>query len=154
MWDLATSPHLSCSTPNHGFSWAEVVVRGCKSGTSGDSSPPRLSLSNRYAVLADNNPAPPANASVSPPMAVRVGDDRVPPADVSVYPSRATQSTSTMPAPTLNLRWLKSQQQPNSAFLLPALDHLFTPAASERGCALTLRWASSFQASGDSPTQF
>ncbi len=46
VWDPATSLHLSCSTPNHGSSWAEVVVRGRKSGTSGDSSPPRLGLSN------------------------------------------------------------------------------------------------------------
>ncbi|KAL7407287.1 hypothetical protein ABVT39_006245 [Epinephelus coioides] len=76
-WDPSTCPRpSSCSTPHHQSSWAEVAVRGRKTAVEGTASPPRLSLSNRFAVLSGDDPAlsrrdldPSPSTASSPPAA-------------------------------------------------------------------------------------
>ena len=68
VWDPLTSTchrPSSCSTPNRQPSWTEVVIRGCKSGPEGAPTPP-LGLSNRYAALSGDSPAPSADAPAVP----------------------------------------------------------------------------------------
>uniref|UniRef100_A0A3P9MAF5 SGNH hydrolase-type esterase domain-containing protein n=1 Tax=Oryzias latipes TaxID=8090 RepID=A0A3P9MAF5_ORYLA len=63
----------SCSTPNAGSTWSEVVVRGYQNGPSRSLSTqaPGLNLVNRFAALADDNQAgespqrPPLNPKLS-----------------------------------------------------------------------------------------
>ena len=57
VWDPSACSRPSCSTPNHGLSWTEVVVRGHESsGWIRSASPPSLSLSNRYAIAVCYRP--------------------------------------------------------------------------------------------------
>ena len=66
-WDSSAHPRPSSySTPDHHPSWTEVVVRGRKRGPV-TASPPRLSLSNHYAALPGDTPAPPVDASTLQP---------------------------------------------------------------------------------------
>ncbi|CAL8384512.1 unnamed protein product [Gadus morhua 'NCC'] len=68
VWDPLTSTchrPSSCSPPNRQSSWTEVVIRGCKSGPEGAPTPP-LGLSNRYAALSGDSPAPSADAPTVP----------------------------------------------------------------------------------------
>ncbi|CAL8338325.1 unnamed protein product [Boreogadus saida] len=68
VWDPLTSTchrPSSCSTPNRQPSWTEVVIRGCKSGPDGAPTPP-LVLSNQYAALSGDSPAPSADAPAVP----------------------------------------------------------------------------------------
>ncbi|CAL8372906.1 unnamed protein product [Arctogadus glacialis] len=66
-WDSSAHPRPSSySTPDHHPSWTEVVVRGRKRGPV-RASPPRLSLSNHYAALPGDTPAPPVDASTLQP---------------------------------------------------------------------------------------
>ncbi|CAL8352141.1 unnamed protein product [Boreogadus saida] len=66
-WDSSAHPRPSSySTPDHHPSWTEVVVRGRKRDPV-RASPPRLSLSNHYAALPGDTPAPPADASTLQP---------------------------------------------------------------------------------------
>ena len=62
----------SCSTPTHGLSWTEVVVHGHKRVPDGSASPSSLSLSNRYAVLVDDELVHPTEAPT--PSALRAQD--------------------------------------------------------------------------------
>ncbi|CAL8270215.1 unnamed protein product [Arctogadus glacialis] len=68
VWDPLTSTchrPSSCSTPNRQPSWTEVVIRGRKSGPD-RAPPPPLGLSNQYAALSGDNPAPSADAPAVP----------------------------------------------------------------------------------------
>ena len=68
VWDPLTSTchrPSPCSTPNRQPSWTEVVIRGRKSGPDG-ASPPALGLSNQYAALSGDSPAPSADAPAVP----------------------------------------------------------------------------------------
>ncbi|CAL8316152.1 unnamed protein product [Arctogadus glacialis] len=66
-WDSSAHPRPSSySTPDHRPSWTEVVVRGRKRGPV-RASPPRLCLSNHYAALPGDTPAPPVDASTLQP---------------------------------------------------------------------------------------
>ena len=47
-------------------SWTEVVVRGYKRDSDWTASSPRLSLSNRYTVLSDDNPTHPTADPAAP----------------------------------------------------------------------------------------
>ncbi|KAF1388571.1 hypothetical protein PFLUV_G00091680 [Perca fluviatilis] len=72
-WDPAACQRpSSCSTPLHGSSWIDVVVRSRKRGSDGTVSPSLLSLSNRYAALAVENPVLTVGASAAPSRPNRV----------------------------------------------------------------------------------
>ena len=66
LWDPLTCPRPSCSTPNPEQTWAEVVVRGRRKDLDKSDSPPRLSLSNRYTALTDDNPVHPVDDPAPP----------------------------------------------------------------------------------------
>lgn len=65
LWDLNADsrPAVSSSTPAHRSSWSEVVSRRPKR-----TSPPPLSLSNRYEALSEADPVRPADDVAPPPV--------------------------------------------------------------------------------------
>ena len=74
-WDSSAHPlPSSYSTLDHHPSWTEVVVRGRKRDPV-RASPPRLSLSNHYAALPGDTPAPPVDApTLQPQVANSAGE--------------------------------------------------------------------------------
>lgn len=88
-WDPATCPRpSSCSTPNNQSSWADVVACGRKRDSSGAASPPRLTLSNRYAALSDDSPVHPADAPAAPSDL----DPTTAPVDTTAFPPLVADS--------------------------------------------------------------
>eukprot|EP00064_Thunnus_orientalis_P009084 superscaffoldBa00001133_g9107 len=80
LWDPSTCPWpSSSSTPNHHSSWAEVA-HGRKRFSDKAASPPRLTLSNHYAILLDDilapadAPAAPTDPSTDPSLKTAPGD--------------------------------------------------------------------------------
>ncbi|KAF3851892.1 hypothetical protein F7725_005247 [Dissostichus mawsoni] len=61
LWDPSTCRPSDCSTPGDQQSWSEVVRRSLLNGVT---SPPRLSLQNRFTTLSDD-PVHPADAPAS-----------------------------------------------------------------------------------------
>ena len=74
-WNSSAHPlPSSYSTLDHHPSWTEVVVRGRKRDPV-RASPPRLSLSNHYAALPGDTPAPPVDApTLQPQVANSAGE--------------------------------------------------------------------------------
>ncbi|KAE8280181.1 hypothetical protein D5F01_LYC22323 [Larimichthys crocea] len=128
VWDPATCPRpSSCSTPNHQSSWADVVARNHKRDSNKAVSPPRLSLSNRYAALSDDTPAHPPDAPAGPAA----------PSPSDLDPQSAPADTTTFPPLVAGSARMAGHKAEWIALNL-LFDLLFPAQDPEGGCALTL----------------